>query len=247
MILQLDTYLHPARQRSRSHLAPGRAVGQPFRLYRPSAGGLRCGPGILPRMGRPTRHSSRPMAFGVELNKGGSRSAGPKAAAAFLADRHRMAEFCAPPSGNGAGDRYAAVYGVKLKTVSRTYLLRCDPRKGETNFCSMPTRRAAGTQCRAACRQRPVLQAPLPQTKKTPAERKHVLAGVGFVTAAGCDASREGTVSGFDGVVAVVDTNDHGMPRFLYVVYTVIYLQSRKHVPSRVAMRIKQKPDPWLR
>ena len=77
--------------------------------------------------------------------------------------------------------------------------------------------------------------------KKTPAERKHVLAGVGFVTAAVCDASREGTVSGFDGVVAVVDTNDHGMPRFLYVVYTVIYLQSRKDVPSRVAMRINKK------
>ncbi len=35
------------------------------------------------------------------------------------------------------------------------------------------------------------------------------LVGVGFVTAAGCDVSREGTVSGFDGVIAVIDANFH--------------------------------------
>ena len=50
---------------------------------------------------------------------------------------------------------------------------------------------------------------PAAANKKTPAERKHVLAGVGFVTTAGGDTSREGTVSGFDGVVAVIDANYH--------------------------------------
>ena len=52
-----------------------------------------------------------------------------------MADRHRMAEFCARHPETALGTGSAAVYGVKLKTVSRTYLLRCDPRKGETNFC----------------------------------------------------------------------------------------------------------------
>src|SRR5699024_1491036 len=41
--------------------------------------------------------------------------------------------------------------------------------------------------------------------KKTPAERKHVLAGVGFAVTERRNAGREGTVSCFDGVVAVVD------------------------------------------
>ena len=50
---------------------------------------------------------------------------------------------------------------------------------------------------------------PAAANKKTPAEREHVLAGVGFLASARGDASREGTVSCFDGVVAVVDANYH--------------------------------------
>ena len=49
---------------------------------------------------------------------------------------------------------------------------------------------------------------PAAANKKTPAEREHVLAGVRLMAAAGCNASREGTVSGFDGVIAVVDANN---------------------------------------
>ena len=90
------------------------------------------------------------------------------------------------------------------------------------------TGRAAGLQFLRDCSQRqqvvvvvggfvPLDRLPPTATnKKTPAERKHVLAGVRLMAAAGCNASREGTVSGFDGVIAVVDTDDHGMPRFLY-------------------------------
>ena len=53
--------------------------------------------------------------------------------------------------------------------------------------------------------------------KKTPAERKRVLTGVRFAVTEGRDAGREGTVSCFDGVVAVVDADDHGKPRFPYM------------------------------
>ena len=56
---------------------------------------------------------------------------------------------------------------------------------------------------------------PAAANKKTPAEREHILAGVGLTVTERCNASREGTVSGFDGVKAVVDTDNHGMPRFL--------------------------------
>lgn len=72
--------------------------------------------------------------FGVELNKV-VHALRAKGGCGLLADRHRMAEFCARHPETALGTGYAAVYGVKLKTVSRTYLLRCDPRKGETNFC----------------------------------------------------------------------------------------------------------------
>ena len=72
--------------------------------------------------------------FGVELNKV-VHALQAKGGCGLLADRHRMAEFCARHPEMALGTGYAAVYGVKLKTVSRTYLLRCDPRKGETNFC----------------------------------------------------------------------------------------------------------------
>ena len=82
---------------------------------------------------------------------------------------------------------------------------------------------------------------PAAANKKTPAEREHVLAGVGFAVTKRRYAGREGTVSCFDGVVAVVDANSHGKPHFLYVEYTVIYLQGRELVPSRVAMRINEK------
>ena len=71
--------------------------------------------------------------FGVELNKV-IHALRAKGGCGLLADRHRMAEFCARHPETALGTGYAAVYGVKL-TVSRTYLLRCDPRKGETNFC----------------------------------------------------------------------------------------------------------------
>ena len=46
---------------------------------------------------------------------------------------------------------------------------------------------------------------PAAANKKTPVERKHVLAGVRFTVTERCNASREGTVSCFDGVIAVVD------------------------------------------
>ena len=72
--------------------------------------------------------------FGVELNKV-VHALQAKGGCGLLADRHRMAEFCARHPETALGTGYAAVYGVKLKTASRTYLLRCDPRKGETNFC----------------------------------------------------------------------------------------------------------------
>ena len=52
---------------------------------------------------------------------------------------------------------------------------------------------------------------PAAANKKTPAERKHVLAGVGFVGTTGGDTGGEGTVSSFDGVVAVVDAKNHGV------------------------------------
>ena len=89
------------------------------------------------------------------------------------------------------------------------------------------TGRAAGLQFLRDCSQRQQVVVvvgglvpldrlpPTAANKKTPAERKHVLAGVRFAASAVCDASREGTVSCFDGVVAVVDANDHGKPRFL--------------------------------
>ena len=55
---------------------------------------------------------------------------------------------------------------------------------------------------------------PAAANKKTPAEREHVLAGVRFAVAEGRDAGREGTVSGLDGVVTVVDTKNHGVLAF---------------------------------
>ena len=58
-----------------------------------------------------------------------------KGGCGLLADLHRMAEFCARHPETALGTGNAAVYGVKLRTTSRTYLLRCDPRKDETNFC----------------------------------------------------------------------------------------------------------------
>ena len=58
---------------------------------------------------------------------------------------------------------------------------------------------------------------PAAANKKAPAEREHVLAGVRFAVTEGRDAGREGTVSGLDGVIAVVDADDHGKPRFPYM------------------------------
>ena len=57
---------------------------------------------------------------------------------------------------------------------------------------------------------------PAAANKKAPAERKHVLAGVGFAVTKRRYASREGKVSCFDGVVAVVDADDHGKPHCLF-------------------------------
>ena len=55
---------------------------------------------------------------------------------------------------------------------------------------------------------------PAATNKKAPAEREHVLAGVRFAVTEGRDAGREGAISGFDGVVAVVDTKNHGVLAF---------------------------------
>ena len=89
------------------------------------------------------------------------------------------------------------------------------------------TGRAAGLQFLRDCSQRQQVVVvvgglvpldrlpPAAANKKTPAEREHVLAGVGFAVTERRNAGREGTVSCFDGVVAVVDANDHGKPRFL--------------------------------
>lgn len=55
---------------------------------------------------------------------------------------------------------------------------------------------------------------PAAANKKAPAEREHVLAGVRFAVTEGRDAGREGTVSGLDGVVTVVDTKNHGVLSF---------------------------------
>ena len=69
---------------------------------------------------------------------------------------------------------------------------------------------------------------PAAANKKAPAEREHVLAGVRFAVTEGRDAGREGTVSGFDGVVAVVDGNDHVEPHFLFMDFygvDIVYLQ----------------------
>lgn len=71
--------------------------------------------------------------FGVELNKviHALRAEG---GCGLLADRHHMAEFCARHPETALGTGCEAEYGVKLRTASRTYLLRCDPREGEINF-----------------------------------------------------------------------------------------------------------------
>lgn len=52
----------------------------------------------------------------------------------LLADRRRMTEFCAHHPETALGSGCEAEYGVKLRTASRTYLLRCDPREGKINF-----------------------------------------------------------------------------------------------------------------
>ena len=78
--------------------------------------------------------------FGVELNKV-VHALRAKGGCGLLADRHRMAEFCARHPETALGTGYAAVYGVKLKTVSRTYLLRCDRVRAKPTSASMPTRR----------------------------------------------------------------------------------------------------------
>ena len=69
---------------------------------------------------------------------------------------------------------------------------------------------------------------PATANKKAPAEREHVLAGVRFAVAEGRDAGREGTVSGLDGVVTVVNGNDHVEPHFLFMDFygvDIVYLQ----------------------
>ena len=82
---------------------------------------------------------------------------------------------------------------------------------------------------------------PAAANKKTPAEREHVLAGVRFAVTEGRDAGREGTVSGFDGVVAVVDTKNHGVLAFcVWGVYESIYKAGV--FSSRVAKRVNKKP-----
>ncbi|WP_295424696.1 hypothetical protein, partial [uncultured Subdoligranulum sp.] len=55
------------------------------------------------------------------------------------------------------------------------------------------------------------------------------------------NACRERTISGFNGVVAVVDTDDHGKPHFLCFEQIAIYLQDRELVPSRVAKSVNEK------
>lgn len=50
--------------------------------------------------------------------------------------------------------------------------------------------------------------------KKTPAERKHVLAGVGFVAPVVDNTGWEGAISRFHSIIAVVDTKDHVLPHF---------------------------------
>ena len=72
--------------------------------------------------------------FGVELNRV-VHALRAKGGCGLLANRHRMAEFCTRHPETALGTGNAAVYGVKLRTTSRTYLLRCDPHKDETNFC----------------------------------------------------------------------------------------------------------------
>ncbi len=71
--------------------------------------------------------------FGVEFNKV-IHALRAKDGFGLLADRRRMDEFCTRHPETTLGTGYGAAYGVKLKTVSRTYLLRCDPRQGDTNF-----------------------------------------------------------------------------------------------------------------
>lgn len=71
--------------------------------------------------------------FGVELNKV-VQALRSKGGCGLLADRDRMAEFCARHPETALKSNYEQEYGFKLKTVSRTYLLRCDPHEGKINF-----------------------------------------------------------------------------------------------------------------
>ena len=75
--------------------------------------------------------------FGVELNKV-VHALQAKGGCGLLADRHRMAEFCARHPEMALGTGYAAVYGVKLKTVSRTYLMPTRRRCWHTVSSSLP-------------------------------------------------------------------------------------------------------------
>ena len=57
--------------------------------------------------------------FGVELNRV-VHALRAKGGCGLLADLHRMAEFCARHPETALGTGNAAVYGVKLRTTSRT-------------------------------------------------------------------------------------------------------------------------------
>ena len=71
--------------------------------------------------------------FGVEFNKV-LHALRARDGCGLLADRRRMDEFCTQHPETALGTGYGAEYGVKLKTTSHAYLLRCDPRQGDTNF-----------------------------------------------------------------------------------------------------------------
>ena len=77
--------------------------------------------------------------FGVELNKV-VHALRAKGGCGLLADRHRMAEFCARHPETALGTGYAAVYGVKLKTAVPT-CCAVTRVKAKPTSASTPTRR----------------------------------------------------------------------------------------------------------